>query len=105
MPMRSPHAAHSKNGSVITHRSTHLGASRESPSLYAGPDAANQGKFTHFLRTTTEAIRQHATSTSRSNLRLRWLPAKPLGVLPDLVHLAVDETGQAQHARHDGVVL
>ena len=56
MPMRSPHAAHSRNGSVITHRTSDLGASRESPLLYAGPDAANQGKSTRFLWTTTEAI-------------------------------------------------
>ena len=60
MPMRSPQAAHSRNGSVITHRTSHLGASRESPPLYARPDAANKGKSTRFLWTTTEAICQHA---------------------------------------------
>ena len=36
-------AAHSRNGSVITPPSSHLGASRESPPLYAGRGAAHQG--------------------------------------------------------------
>ena len=73
--MRSPHAAHNRNGSVITHRTSHLGASRESPSPYAGPDAANQGNSTRFLWTTTEAIRQHAREHAPTR-------ASPSGRLP-----------------------
>ena len=76
MPMRSPHAAHSRNGSVITHPSSHLGASRESPPLYAGPDAANNGKSTQFLWTTTEAICQRARENAPTRASLSDRPAR-----------------------------
>ena len=69
--MRSPQAAHSRNGSVITHRNSQSRCLRESPPLYAGPDTANQGKSTRFLWTTTEAFcsdarEDAATRASRS---------------------------------------
>jgi len=59
--MRSPHAAHSRNGSVITHTEAPISVPPENR-LHStpGPDAANQRKSTRFLWTTTEAICQHA---------------------------------------------
>ena len=74
MPMRSPHAAHSRNGSVITHTETASSVPPENR-LHSTPGwtQANKGNSTRFLWTTTEAICQRA----REDAPTRWLLHKP----------------------------
>ena len=80
MPMRSPHSAHSKNGSVITHRAAISVPPENRLHSTPGQTPANKGKSTRLLWTTTEAIRQRArehapTRASPSDRPPRATPA------------------------------